>query len=58
MLPHTDSVAGKPQSFSFRHHETFGRSNPFGKNLLPVAIEGGREIGSSPPLRGHKHVSR
>src|SRR5262247_1054230 len=44
MFPNTDGIAGKPESFSFRHHETSGRIHPFGKDLLPVAIEGGREI--------------
>src|SRR5262249_40472279 len=48
----TDSMAGKPECFSFRHHKTSGRSDPFGKNLLPVAIEGGREIQEFPAAQG------
>ena len=44
MFSNTDGIAGKPESFSFRRHETSGRSNPFGKSLLPIVIEGRREI--------------
>ena len=44
MFPDTDGITGKPERFSFRRHETFGRSDPFDKYLLPIVIEGGREI--------------
>ena len=44
MFPDTDGIAGKPERLSFRHHEASGRSDPFGKSLLPIVIEGGREI--------------
>ena len=44
VFPDTDGIAGKPESLRFRHHKTFGRSNPFGKNFLPVVIEGGRKV--------------
>jgi len=44
VFSNTDGIAGKSESLSFRRHEKSGRSNPFGKNLLPIAIEGGRKI--------------
>ena len=44
MFPDTNGIAGKPESLSFRRHETSGRSDPFGKSLLPIVIESGREI--------------
>ena len=47
-----NGVAGKPESLSFLHHETSGRSDPFGKNLLSIAIEGWREIQKFTPTQG------
>jgi len=44
VFPDRDSIAGKPESLSFRHHETFRRSDPFGKNLLPITIECERKM--------------
>jgi hypothetical protein len=52
VFPDTDGIAGKSESLSFRHHETSGKSDPFGKNLLPVVIEGGREIEELTPAQG------
>lgn len=44
MFPDTDGVAGKPEGLCFRHDETPGRINSFGKNFLPIVIERGRKI--------------
>src|SRR5262245_27758910 len=52
MFPDTDRIAGKSESLSFRHHETFGGIDSFGKSLLPIVIEGGREIQEFPAAQG------
>ena len=52
VFPDTDGIASKPESLSFRHHKTSGRSNPFGKNFLPVVIEGGRKVQEFTPAQG------
>jgi hypothetical protein len=44
VFPDTNGIAGKPESLSFRYHEASGRSDSFGKGLLPIEIEGGRKI--------------
>jgi len=44
VFPNTDGIAGKPESFRFRHNKTSGRLDPFGKNRLPVVIEGVRKV--------------
>jgi hypothetical protein len=44
MFTDTDSIAGKPKRLGFRHYETSGRSNTFGKSLLPIVVEGGWKV--------------
>jgi hypothetical protein len=44
MFPDADGIAGKPERLSLWHHETSGRSDPFGKGLLSIVIEGRGEI--------------
>src|SRR5262245_20247760 len=52
MFPDTARIAGKPESLSFRHRETFGGIDSFGKSLLPIVIEGGRKIQEFPAAQG------
>jgi hypothetical protein len=44
VFPNTDGIAGKPESFRFRHNKASGGIDSLGKRFLPIAIEGGREI--------------